>query len=114
MLGTTHLLFSFLFGSFIFKFVGGTFITKVFWTSALLAGTFLPDLDMKFKFLEHRGLLHTIWLPLALLILGGLVTKLQILFLPFAIGFLSHLFADALNPSGVAFFAPISNYRLCG
>jgi len=114
MLGVTHLLFSFLFGSFVFNFIGGSLLTKIIWASALLAGTFMPDIDAKVVFLRHRGLLHTIWPVLIFLILGGLLSKLQILFLPLAIGYLGHLMADSLTPSGVAFFYPISSRKISG
>ena len=116
MLGSTHLLFSLLFGSFLFDyFHPGTLFLKIVFAALLMIGTFLPDLDLKFKFLEHRGLLHTIW-PIVLLLIVNFFLQKQTGFsiIAMAIGYGSHLFADMLTPCGVAPIAPLHKKRIRG
>ncbi|REA05780.1 metal-dependent hydrolase [Haloferax sp. Atlit-6N] len=85
-----------------------------------------PDLDLRTRFIKHRGITHTVWAALA----TGVVTSIVGLAVGFAyggvlagIGFLfffgllgvftilSHIAADALTPMGVRPFAPVSSKR---
>ncbi|MEM2954530.1 MAG: metal-dependent hydrolase [Candidatus Nanoarchaeia archaeon] len=114
MLGATHLLFSFFFGSLFFKFISAnTLINKIIFTIVLLIGTFLPDLDIKLK-LKHRGYTHTIWPVILALIFGGVFSKVQFIALTFALGYGSHLFVDMLTPFGIAPFLPIYKRKISG
>lgn len=125
MLYYTHLAAGLLFGLLALPFNSGN--TYIFLLFALF-GAILPDIDLPhskigqkagilshiFKFLTgHRGLFHS-------LIIGILVSYLLSLFIsqPYAlalfIGFLSHILADGLTPSGVNMLHPIVNLRLSG
>jgi membrane-bound metal-dependent hydrolase YbcI (DUF457 family) len=113
MLGTTHLLFSFLFGSFLFNYLSPpTLLGKIIFAALLLIGTFFPDLDLKIPALKHRGIFHTIWPVLLILIVNFVFMKYSILAL--AIGYGSHLIADSLTVFGVAPIYPISEKRIRG
>ena len=115
MLGSTHLLFSLLFGSFLFDYFPSTLFLKIIFAALLMVGTFLPDLDLKFRFLQHRGILHSIWPIILILIVNYFLTK-QIGFsiIAMAIGYGSHLAADMLTPCGVALIAPLHKKRIRG
>jgi len=116
MLGTTHLLFSFLFGSLFLDYVyPSSLIAKIVFAVLLLVGTSLPDLDLKIPSLKHRGILHTIWPIILILILNVVLAG----FLPFSIAALalghgSHLFADAITKEGVAPLFPLTRQEIRG
>jgi len=115
MLSTTHLLFSLLFGSFLFDYIHPiSLLGKIIFAAFLLAGTFIPDLDSKLPFFRHRGVFHTIW-PVALVLIASLLLqKLQFMLLPFALGYGSHLLADMVTSFGVAPIFPISKHKIKG
>ena len=116
MLGSTHLLFSLLLGSFYFNFVNPEgILSKIVFASLLLVGTFLPDMDLKIPGLKHRGIFHTIWPIVLILVLNALLAD----FLPFSIAVLAlgygvHLATDALTPYGVAPIWPLHKQRVRG
>lgn len=115
MLSTTHLLFSLLFGSFLFDYLHpSSFIGKILFAAFLLAGTFIPDLDSKLPFFKHRGIFHTIWPVIGILIAGFWLEKMRFLLLPFVVGYGSHLIADMITPFGVAPVFPLSKHRIRG
>lgn len=83
-----------------------------------LFGTLLPDIDSKSSLLgrhlhlpfEHRTWTHAIWFPIVFAIgafafppMWGMV-----------LGYVLHLFWDALSVGGVCWFYPISQYRSFG
>lgn len=94
----------------------------------VLTLSMLPDKDMVIALLPHRGPTHTIWFALAVgAALGGIGIIIQlgldkigivavavpVVFL-FGIGFLSilyHIIGDALNPSGVRPYTPVSRKK---
>ncbi len=107
----------------------------VFWYVGLLLtifGSLLPDIDhpestfgRKVKFISyplslifgHRGITHSIWAILAMLYAAWYFLtefiNVGLLFVPcIALGYLSHLFADALTPQGIMPFYPIRK-RFC-
>jgi len=116
MLGTTHLLFSLFLGSFLFDYVQPSSLgSKIIFAALLLIGTFMPDLDLKIKSLKHRGILHTIWPILVIAIINALLIKFSIYtVIALAIGYGSHLIADALTPFGVAPLYPLYGKRIRG
>jgi inner membrane protein len=97
-------------------------------------GSLLPDIDHPKAYLSrshwllqggshlvealahHRGITHSLLALIAFtcLSIAGLIYYQQalILALPFFIGYLSHLLADSLNPSGVKWFQPLSHWTL--
>jgi membrane-bound metal-dependent hydrolase YbcI (DUF457 family) len=116
MLGSTHLLFSFLFGSFLMSYlhVGG-FVGQIIFAALLLVGAFLPDTDLHMPGVKHRGIFHTIWPIILILIANFFLAK----YLPFsiaalAIGYGSHLVADAMTPFGIAPLHPLSKFEIKG
>lgn len=116
MLGATHLLFSFLFGSLFLDYVfPGSLVAKIIFAALLLAGTFLPDLDLKIPALKHRGVFHTIWPVIIILIVNAVFAK----YLPFpiialAIGYGSHLIADSITKFGTMPLYPLSKQKISG
>jgi inner membrane protein len=60
--------------------------------------------------LKHRGMTHTIWaVPIWGIIAWGLEKQLQVegLAITAMLGYLSHLIADTLTPSGVKWLYPL-------
>lgn len=92
-------------------------------------GALLPDIDSPFSainkatsvkngkyntgLLKHRGFMHTIWVPLVVLAVYWYLFRNNGM-LPFAAGYLSHLFLDAFTRSGVRPFAPIWKKKFKG
>ena len=115
MLNTTHLLFSLFFSSFLINYLpANSLAAKIIFAALLLAGTFIPDIDLKIPFLKHRGVFHTAWPVIFAAAAGFFLPKMQFLFFPFAIGYASHLFADMITPFGVAPFFPLIKKRIRG
>ena len=74
-------------------------------------GGVLPDLDyvMDYGFpLSHRGFVHTLAFMSLCMVLLYLLSKKKSLALGFGTGFLSHIFLDSLNPTGIAWLYPLS------
>ena len=74
-------------------------------------GALLPDIDIiwgkYFKgnfWLSHRGITHHFSIPLALLVLSLVYSDFSFIFISLSLGYFSHLFADALTPTGIPFF----------
>jgi inner membrane protein len=80
----------------------------------------LPDQDMNFPVVTHRGITHTVWFLVAFSAVTGLVggfiepdiyvrgigiSSIAVVLGGLTIG--SHLFADMLTPMGVKLFGPI-------
>ena len=116
MLSSTHLLFSFLFGSLFLDYIHpATLFAKIMFAALLLIGTSLPDIDLKFPTLKHRGILHTIW-PVVIILVANYFLRN---YMPFsitalALGYGSHLFADAITKEGVAPLYPLSKQEIKG
>ncbi len=121
----THLLISFLVGLFTFEFFH---INKFIYVFIVVLAGALPDIDLpnskigsKIKPLSkllnlifgHRGFLHSIFMPLILLVVFYYFKILEY-GLAFFIGYLSHLIADSLSYEGLKLFSPISNFRVRG
>ena len=87
-----------------------------------LAGASYPDIDQNLP-IKHRGITHTLWFVIGLVILyiwvdsnkplGIMVTQQLVLpiLMGTIIGYMSHLIADAFSTSGIAWFYPLQGYR---
>ena len=71
-----------------------------------LAGGLLPDFDLIW---EHRKLLHTILIPVALVVIGFLdfVSDPGFAY-SLSLGWISHLLSDGVTKRGVAFLWPLN------
>lgn len=93
---------------------------------AAIPGSLLPDIDIErsklgskhkwlSKHLTHRGITHTLLVPL---IIAGLFFLLQAvpvvpsLIFGFEIGYLAHIFADMFNKKGVPLLWPLTKAKL--
>ena len=62
----------------------------------------------------HRGFFHTIWIP-ALLFLALILFNVKIIIgIAVLIGYLSHLFMDAITRHGIRPFYPLYHWRING
>ncbi|MBW3020557.1 metal-dependent hydrolase, partial [Candidatus Woesearchaeota archaeon] len=86
-----------------------------------LIGSFSPDIDHPkskvgqwFKpigwLFEHRGFFHSIF-PIIFLII---LSNINPLFVPFMIGYLSHILIDMTTKQGILFVHPFINIRISG
>ena len=105
---TTHLIFAFLLFSVLFNKVE----INLGLAGIIAFGAIFPDFDLRpRKF--HRKLLHNVWvLLLACGIIYHFLSPIYLSF--FAVGFVSHIIMDMVNPTGVWLGWPISRkaYRL--
>lgn len=86
-------------------------------------GSVLPDIDIATSFankilksrktgtFHHRGILHTLFVPIVIYIVYWLVFRNNGI-LPFIAGYISHLLLDMFNPSGVPLFFPLFKRRI--
>jgi inner membrane protein len=88
-------------------------------------GSVLPDIDTfsnsiavkitfskgKNKYLKHRGIMHSAFVPLLIYLVYYVFFKNNII-LPFIIGYFSHLFLDMFTPAGIPLFMPFYNRRI--
>lgn len=75
----------------------------------------MPDLDLYVKFLKHRGIFHTIWPVIIIVIINFIVTKFSFISIAaLALGYGSHLFVDMLTPFGIAPIYPLDSRRIRG
>ena len=105
---TTHLIFAFLLFSALFNKAA----INLGLAGIIAFGAIFPDFDLRPKKL-HRKLLHNVWvLMLACAVIYYFLSPIYLTF--FAVGFISHLIMDMVNPTGVWLGWPISNkaYRL--
>jgi len=72
----------------------------------LLPSAVLPDIDT--FAIEHRALLHNIFIPLALVLLGISLKKMRTIFFIIAFYFASHVILDIFG-GGVVLFYPFYN-----
>lgn len=133
MMGTTHAAFAILCYYAIAYFAGLPFNVPMVLTF-LTIGSLLPDIDHPRgflarqsylfrrtsrgfgKFIRHRGFVHSL---LAALIATAVVWVIAIFYhwetlavACFFLGFISHLAADSLNPTGIKWLQPFSKARV--
>lgn len=63
---------------------------------------------------EHRGVMHTLVVPIILLISSFVVKDATVKYLLIAglVGYLSHILLDGFNPMGVPLFSPFYNLKI--
>jgi len=133
MMGTTHAVFALLCYYVIAYFVGLPFDAPMVLT-LLVVGSLLPDIDHPrvflarqsylfrrtsrgiSKFVTHRGIVHSL---LAALIATAIVWVIAMSYnletlavAYFSLGFISHLAADSLNPTGIKWLQPFSKAKV--
>jgi inner membrane protein len=121
----THFLFSILFGSIFFDYFsfGTSYLIVAVFAISLLFGSIFPDIDTSSSsmskkvgligsvirlFTKHRGIFHSIWMPVILSGLGIVFNIPLYAIIGFFIGYVSHLFADGLTVRGVRPLYPIN------
>lgn len=124
MLFFTHVVFAFLLGIISLKLIDITNIPL--FIAFIFIGSIVPDIDnpnsrlgrklpvishlIKFT-LGHRGIFHSLW---PLFLISFLLSSINIeISIGLFIGYLSHLFLDALTISGVRFLYPLK-FRIKG
>lgn len=65
-------------------------------------------------FFGHRGIFHTVWIPVLLFLILILFDVKIIIGIAVLIGYLSHLFLDAMTRHGIRPFYPIYNQNISG
>lgn len=124
MLARTHLVFALLIGLLTFKYFN---LNPILFIAVTVLVSSLPDIDhpkskigRRIKILSypinfifgHRKLFHSIFAAI------GLSFAIWYLFgsyyIPFFIGFVSHLIGDALTVQGVNFIYPFKEFRIKG
>jgi inner membrane protein len=99
---TTHLIFAFLLFSLLFNKVE----INIGLAGIIAFGTLFPDFDLRPR-KWHRKSLHNVWiLMLSCGVIYYFLSPLYVSF--FAVGFVSHIIMDMLNPTGVWLGWPIS------
>jgi len=108
MLIRTHFIVALFFALFLLNYGEN----KILFVTVVLIASVLPDIDSRFSsvgskwyfrplqfFVKHRGIMHS--LTFLILISGILYFSLQILWLPFFIGYGLHLFLDLITIAGI-------------
>lgn len=129
MKGSTHALAGILLGLLFFH--------PLFPLALVILGSLFPDVDKMGSLFSknipfgkyisgvvessftHRGFFHALWIPFLLLATtySPLATSYlppSTLYFPFVIGYVSHLFLDALTISGIRPFFPFNILRIHG
>lgn len=130
MLALTHALFALLIATIVYL-AAGVQVSVVALLTAMLGGIF-PDIDEEHsvitkktgplgwivsKLAKHRGMFHSLLggaVITGLLLLALLKVNVGFLAIWFLFGYLSHLLADSFNPTGIAWLAPFSKWKLTG
>ena len=94
---------------FIFYMLGSIFPDIDIANSYINKKLKIPSILTKISF-KHRGLLHSLMIPLILLLLSFLIKKqptLSLILISFSLGIISHIALDSLTPSGIPLFWPL-------
>ena len=126
MMARTHLAFGFLFGLLYMNFFSVS--NPILFMSFVLLGALLTDIDhpqskagRKIKPISHliewmfghRGLFHSIWIPLILFLVYNYWFK-HVILLGIIVGYVSHLLIDGLTIKGINYLNPFTTLRLHG
>ena len=132
MKGFTHILLGMFAGSLYFDFFGAEgLLLKLGFAGTLLLGALLPDIDekessvsRKFPGLakivtslsKHRGIFHSIWPILIMLVLVFFIknTVADFLLIGLTIGYASHLAGDSITKQGIKPLHPIHKAKIKG
>jgi inner membrane protein len=124
MMGRTHMAIGLLAGLVLFTFFNQPWYIFI---PLVIFGSLLPDVDHENSkinrmipltrwiptFFVHRGFFHSIF-PAIIIYVGLHLAKLDILGIPLAIGYTSHLASDCLTRLGCNLLHPISTFRIQG
>jgi inner membrane protein len=125
MMYHTHLVFGFLFALLALTFIHPA--NKYIFIAIVVFAALLPDADHEnskinakipglkilSKVFGHRGLLHSIWIPLALWLIIDIGFNSKYGSAVF-IGYISHLVADGLTKMGINMVHPLKQLRIQG
>ncbi len=125
MLFRTHLVFGLLFALLALFVIHPS--NKYIFIVVVVFSSLLPDLDHEgsfinnklriFKpfayFIKHRGILHSIWIPLALWLIIDIGFNSKYGSAVF-IGYVSHLVSDGLTKMGINMVHPLKQLRIQG
>jgi len=136
MKGHTHLLFALVLGILYFDYFVGDIglVLKLAFSAMLVIGALLPDIDQQESsashkapilsgfvrlFSKHRGIMHSIWIPVAIFLLAKLVVVKffnlpDLILMGFLIGYSSHLLGDAITVQGINPIAPLHKFKIRG
>lgn len=118
MLVRTHILFALLCAVVYLKWFPRP--NTLIFVMIVLAATLLPDLDEKQStlgrrlkpvswtlqfFLGHRGIWHSLWIPLILYLI--LLVYMKNYAMAVVVGYVAHLIADSLTKEGINFLYPL-------
>jgi len=122
----THFAFGLLVGLFFSSIFG--IEDRLLFVSVCVLASLLPDIDLPMSkigskvrpiswllnlLFGHRGLVHSIFIPL---IIWGILSYYgwNLIAAAFFLGYMSHLIIDMLNTKGICFFYPLSKVRVNG
>jgi inner membrane protein len=124
MMGRTHMAFGLLAGILLFTFFGAKWYVFI---PLVVLGSLLPDVDHENSkinrmlpvtrwipvFFKHRGFFHSVF-PAIILFAVFHYLKLDIIGIPLAVGYLTHLASDCLTRLGCNLLHPVTNFRIQG
>lgn len=125
MLGRTHIAIGILCALLVLPFVSVP--SKLVFVVLAALGALLPDVDHENskinkmvpitrlipKLFKHRGFFHSIFPPVALMLVGWYFNE-QFVFYSLAFGYVTHLFSDGLTKMGVNYLHPFSTWHMRG
>src|SRR5574341_660493 len=124
MMGRTHMAIGLLAGLLLFKLFNQPWY---YFIPLVVLGSLLPDVDHENskinrmmpltrwipKVFVHRGFFHSIF-PAAIIYIGFHLAKLDVVGIPIAIGYTSHLASDCFTRLGCNLLHPVSTFRIQG
>lgn len=124
MMGRTHMAIGLLAGLALFPFFSQHWYIFI---PLVVLGSLLPDVDHQNSkinrmfpltnwiptFFAHRGFFHSIF-PAIIIYAGFHFAKLDIIGIPLAIGYTSHLASDCFTRLGCNLLHPVSTFRIQG
>lgn len=94
----THVIF----GIFLFVLLWAALKLDLGLSALVAVGAVFPDLDYRKELNAlHRKLLHNIWVMIAASAIIAVISGSIAFGMAFALGFISHILADALTPMGI-------------
>lgn len=120
------MLFGFLLGLFALDFLDIN--NKLLFLGLSVLGSVFVDIDSSESFIGskikpiswlinkifgHRGFLHTIFIPLLILIISTYFGYKELGF-GFSLGYISHIIIDCFNINGIKIFRPFSDFHIGG